>query len=46
MQDTILDMSRMMLKKSDMISSLVEFVILWGRESQKKKEDETSHSST
>lgn len=37
MQDTILDMSRMMLKKSDLISSLVEFVILWGRESQKKK---------
>lgn len=45
MQDTILDMSRMMLKKSVLISSLVEFVILWGRESQKKK-DETSHSST
>lgn len=34
--DAILDISRKMLRKSDMIPSFVEFMITWGRETQQR----------
>ena len=36
MQETTLNISRTMLKKSDMIPFLVEFMISWGKESKQR----------
>lgn len=36
MQETMLDINRTMLKNSDMIPFLVEFMILWGKESKQR----------
>lgn len=37
-EDTMLDVSRTMLKKSDMVPSSVELMILWGKESKQNME--------
>lgn len=41
--DAILDISRKMLRKSDMIPSFMEFMIAWGRERHSKEHNSDSN---